>query len=251
LTEFLPVSSSGHLVIAQELFPAGISYALAFDVCLHFGTLIAVLLYFRTDLLDMTRALFGRVGPEQEYLRRWVWLLALATLPAVAVGLGFAHRIESAFHSLPAVGLALLVTASLLLFACHRLDGKAGPAEVGFGQALVVGLLQAMALVPGISRSGSTITGGLASGMQPHTAARFAFLLSVPAIAGAMVLNVGSVGDLLAVDAGAVVAGTLSAAITGWLAIAVMMRAVELGRLRPFALYCGVLGCATLLLGWL
>ncbi len=248
LTEFLPVSSSGHLAIAQNLFPQGISDALAFDVCLHFGTLLAVAWYFRADLIEMLRALRpAAVGGGYE--RRWVWLLALATLPAAVIGGTMAGAIEGAFASLPAIGLALLTTSALLWLGARRSSGSRRPAEVLAGDALVIGFFQAAALVPGISRSGSTITAGLLRGLEPDTAARFAFLMSIPAIAGAVVHDAAGVGELLRSDRTAVLAGTLAAAFTGWLAIAVMMRAVRVGRLLPFALYCMALGVVTLLVG--
>ncbi|RMD85515.1 MAG: undecaprenyl-diphosphate phosphatase [Candidatus Dadabacteria bacterium] len=248
LTEFLPVSSSGHLVLVQHMFPEGVRQALAFDVCLHFGTLLAVVWYFRADLRALALAAAGR-SQDARYPVRWVWLLAVATIPAAVVGTLWARRIEAAFGSVLAVGLALLATAGLLWIGSRCLGGRRGPAELGVADAVIVGFFQAAALVPGISRSGSTITGALARGIEPDTAARFAFLMSVPAIAGAMLENLRAVGSLLEADGTAVVAGTLAAAVTGWLAIEVMMRAVRVGRLLPFALYCGGLGIVTLVVG--
>jgi len=252
LTEFLPVSSSGHLVLAQQLFPAGITQAVAFDVCLHFGTLVAVLVYFRSDLLHMASAFFrpsSARAPEDAYLARWVWLLGAATVPVGVVGLSFAGPIEHAFGSTTGVGIALLCTAALLTLGSRHLHGRKGPESMTFRDALVVGLFQAVAIVPGISRSGSTITGGLLADLQPATAARFAFLLSIPAILAAMLGSATGVSQLLTADPVAVAAGTLAAAVTGWLAIEIMMRAVRLGRLAPFAVYCAVLGAVTLLAG--
>jgi undecaprenyl-diphosphatase len=243
LTEFLPVSSSGHLVLAQQLFPAGITHAVAFDVCLHFGTLVAVVVYFRADLLRMARAVFlrgeepGRPDSPDSYLGRWVWLLGAATVPVGIVGLLFAGPIEHAFGSTRGVGIALLCTSVLLVLGSRHLGGRKGPEKLGLRDALVIGLFQAVAIIPGISRAGSTITGGLLADLQPGTAARFAFLLSIPA-------------ELISADPAAVAAGTVAAGLTGWLAIEIMMRAVRLGRLAPFAVYCAVLGCVTLLAGW-
>ncbi|RMF22862.1 MAG: undecaprenyl-diphosphate phosphatase [Deltaproteobacteria bacterium] len=248
LTEFLPVSSSGHLVLVQHLFPEGISEALAFDVCLHFGTLVAVLWYFRADLIHMASALSGK-SRDPRYPARWVWLLALATVPAALVGGLWAQRIEAAFGSILAVGIALLTTAVLLWIGSRCLGGRRGPLDLGAADAVVVGIFQAAALVPGVSRSGSTIVGALTRGLDEDTAARFAFLMSVPAIGGAVLRNASDVGVLLRADGLAVLAGTAAAAVTGFLAIELMMRAVRVGRLLPFALYCGVLGGLTLLVG--
>ena len=253
LTEFLPISSSGHLVLAQELFPAGNHRSLAFNICLHFGTLIAVVGYFRHDLLRIAAAAIGWRTPEGErYLGRWVWLLALATVPVAVVGIAFAERVEHAFSSVPAVGTALLVTALLLAFGSSQVSREGRGAEkLGVRDALMVGIFQAFAILPGVSRSGATIVGGVTSGLDPQTAARFAFLLSVPAILAAMVGNLPAVGLLLAEDPLAVVSGMVAAAVTGFLAIELMMRAVKVGRLLPFALYCGVLGLVALSTEWL
>jgi undecaprenyl-diphosphatase len=251
LTEFLPVSSSGHLVIAQQLYPGGVREAVAFDVCLHFGTLAAVVLYFRADLLAMALGMLGRTGdPErQARLRRWVWLLAVATVPIVIVGFTLAETLEHAFSSLLAVGLALFVTAGLLTVAARSGGGSLAPDGLRVRDAVSIGLFQALAVVPGISRSGATLTGGMLAGLTPDSAARFAFLLSLPAISGAVVLNLNGVGRLLLADGAAVAVGTTAAGVTGWLAIDIMMRAVRVGRLAPFAVYCAILGAVTLLLG--
>jgi undecaprenyl-diphosphatase len=249
LTEFLPVSSSGHLVIAQQLYPAGLDHALAFDVCLHFGTLLAVVVYFRADLFGMARSVLGGSKAAEPYLQRWVVMLVIATLPIIVVGLALREPVAHAFTSLTAVGLALLVTASLLTLAGRLPGGSMTPERLTVRDALIIGAFQALAIVPGISRSGATITGCLSRGLAPDAAARFAFLLSLPAITGAVVLNIGGVTELLRSDGAAVVAGTLAAAITGWLAIDVMMKAIRLGRLAPFAVYCAILGTVTLLMG--
>lgn len=249
LTEFLPVSSSGHLVIAQQLYPGGLDHALAFDICLHFGTLLAVVAYFRAELIGMTRSIFGGASAPEPHLRRWVGMLAVATTPIVIVGLTLREPLEHAFTSLTAVGFSLLVTACLLTLAGRLPGGKQTPERLGVRDALIIGAFQALAVVPGISRSGATITGCLSRGLAPDAAARFAFLLSLPAITGAVVLNIGEVGVLLSEDITAVAAGTSAAALTGWLAIDLMMRAVRLGRLAPFAVYCAILGTVTLLVG--
>jgi len=252
LTEFLPISSSGHLVLAQQLFPSGIEHALAFDVCLHFGTLLAVLVYFRADLIEMARIVLARGAveqPQSEYLRRWIWLLGVATVPVAVVGLTAADVLEHAFGSIEAVGTALLLTAMLLMIASRHLGGTRGPDDLNLTDAIAIGLFQAVAIVPGVSRSGSTITGGLLRGLDASTAARFSFLLSIPAILAAILASLTDVSALLSGNAVAVAAGTIAAAVTGWLAIEVMMRAVKLGRLVPFAVYCVVLGALALLRG--
>ena len=252
LTEFLPISSSGHLVLAQALFPHGITHAVAFDVCLHFGTLVAVVIYFRRDLIEMTRSLLLWVrgeANEDDYHAHWVLLLGLATVPVGIVGLSFADVLEQSFRSIPRVGAALICTSAILVFALRHLGGKRGPADLTVRDALLIGLFQAFAIVPGISRSGSTIAGGLFLKLDPNTAARFAFLLSIPAITAAMLGSLPGLTSLIAEDPTAVAAGVAAAGVTGWLAIEVMMRAVRLGRLGTFAVYCLVLGCLALFAG--
>lgn len=243
LTEFLPVSSSGHLVLAQQLSGAQIEHALAFDVALHIGTLVAVLVYFRADLMAMAQSLWAPVGRETE--RRWIGLLALATLPVVVVGGLFADTIEQAFHSVTLVGVSLWLTAGLLALASRRDGGTRTAAAVTMADALWIGSFQVLGLVPGVSRSGSTLVGGLLAGIERETAARFAFLMAVPAIAGATAKNAFALRSLMETGAAPVVAGVFAAAVTGWLAIEIMMRAVRAGRLLGFALYCLALGSAS------
>ena len=252
LTEFLPVSSSGHLVLAQELLAIDERDALPLDVCLHFGTLVAVLIYFRADLAIIVRAVAGaEVADGDRYLKNWAWLLVAATLPIVGLVLWMGSAIEAAFSSPTAVGGGLLVSAAVLVLGTRlSARGAREPASVGVLDALVVGAFQAMAIFPGVSRSGATIVGGLARGLRPEVAARFAFLLSIPAILGAMVREATGVGELLGRTPTAVLCGVVAAAVTGALAIEVMMRAVRMGRLRPFAIYCGVLGLVALAWGW-
>jgi undecaprenyl-diphosphatase len=168
----------------------------------------------------------------------------VATLPIAVVGLTMKDHVEQAFTSTVAVGIGLLLTAGLLTFASRRSGGRRGGADVSWLDALAIGCFQAVAIWPGISRSGSTIAGALGRGLDRTTAARFAFLLAIPAIAGAMVGHLDGVGTVLATDPAAVISGTAAAAVTGWVAVDVMMRVVRLGRLMPFALYCSVLGLA-------
>ncbi|MFT4570347.1 MAG: undecaprenyl-diphosphatase [Hyphomicrobiaceae bacterium] len=246
LTEFLPVSSSGHLVLAQEIAGLRPDHAMAFDVALHGGTLVAVLVYFRNDLLGMAAAAVGRGGPEADIDRRWIGLLALATLPVVVVGLTAADLLETAFRSVPLVGVSLLFTAAMLAVVSRKPAGGRGRAGVSAVDALVIGSFQAVGVIPGISRSGATISGALWRGIDRDTAARFSFLLAVPAICGAIVRHIGELGALASESPAPLIAGTVASALTGWVAIEVMMRAVRGGRLRGFALYCLLVGGAAL-----
>jgi undecaprenyl-diphosphatase len=245
LTEFLPVSSSGHLVLARRLFGSSVESPVALDVMLHVGTLFAVLVYFRADLLRLLLSLGGGDSTD----RRQVGLLALATLPIVVVGLLFAEQVEAAFSSPAVVGLCLLITGCMLAWAARLPAGTRGADAMRPLDALVIGALQAVAVLPGISRAGATVTAGLGRGLDRDLAARFAFLLSIPAILGAVVFKLDELVNLLDTSFTPVLAGVAASAVTGWLAIAIMMRVIRRGRLLPFALYCMIAGSLGLYLG--
>jgi len=178
LTEFLPVSSSGHLVIAQKLIPSFTQPGILFDVILHFGTLFSVLFFFRKKLLS--------------YLNiKYLTILALGTLPAVVVRLLFKSQIETLFHSVRVVGFALLLTGTMNLLT-DKIKSK--DQRLTTKNSFLVGLAQAVAIIPGISRSGSTIFAGVAKGIDKKKAAEFSFILSIPAILGANILEIFSHG---------------------------------------------------------
>lgn len=236
LTEFLPVSSSGHLVIAQSFIPNFHQPGVLFDALLHFGTLLAVVVYFRNALFSLDKKMLG--------------LLALGTVPAGLVGFLFKDSIEVLFSSTMVVGLALLFTGAMnWLVDSEELKTK-NEKRVGWIDAIVVGLFQAMALVPGISRSGSTIFAGVFRGIDRKTAATFSFLLSVPAVFGAVSLEVFNYGvqglDFVYIP------GILAAFAIGYASIGVLMRFLLERRFRIFAVYCFAAGILTLLFGfWL
>lgn len=247
LTEFLPVSSSGHLVIAQEIFGLRPPNAIAYDVLLHLGTLVAVVAYFRQELYEMTTALFGAKGPIAEVRRRWIWLLALATFPVVVIGLLFKDTVDQAFQSPVWAGAGLLVTGTLLAYSNGKGAGGREEAQVTVRDALLIGSVQAVALLPGVSRSGTTLFGGLAAGVERTTVARFSFLMSIPAIVGALVLNAKDVLAMASPDNMIpLVVGPAVAAVTGMLAIEILMRAVRKGTLMGFSVYCWTVGVLTL-----
>lgn len=236
LTEFLPVSSSGHLVLAQSFIPGFTAPPAAFDVLLHGGTLIAVLAYFRHDVLEIAAGL----GRPKEGGWRLPLLLAVGSVPAGVVGFFFKDRIESLFGTPVAASVGLLVTGFLLLAATRVKGGAGRMAGMGLSAALVIGTFQAMAIVPGISRSGATICAALFLGYSGTEAARFSFLLSLPVIAGAVALEAGDLASTGSM--GPYVAGAAAAAVIGLLSISVLMRIMADRKLLPFALYCLVLG---------
>jgi undecaprenyl-diphosphatase len=252
-TEFLPVSSSGHLVIAQH-YLGGISQpGVLFDILLHFGTMGAVLLYFRRDCVQLAMAPF-RSSPEAQPYRRLLALLVIGSVPTAVIGLLFKDFFVGLFHNLTLVALMLLVTGSLL-FLSERLrfgqdkdKNKNKNKKMTILDALLVGTIQGGAIIPGISRSGSTIAGLLFRGVDGETAARFSFLLALPAIFGAGLL---SLGDLSAVSSKALpvyLVGMLIAFLTGLVSIHWLMAVVRRRRLYAFALYCWLMGFTILIL---
>lgn len=236
LTEFLPVSSSGHLVVANELLETfggkKVDDLLEVEIVLHLGTLAAVLVYYRREILRLFTS-----------DRRVIPLLILATIPAVAVGLLIEH---SWLESPLLAGLMFPVTALGLLWISRRPEGSGGYADLSPGRALAVGVLQAFAILPGISRSGATIVGGLAVGLRRDEAAAFAFLLAIPVIAGGGVLKgiealqEGATGTPL----GTLGIGFLVSMLVGLGALALLIRWVRQGRLAMFAYYLLPLGVA-------
>lgn len=241
LTEFLPVSSSGHLVIFQHLF--GMKEApLTFDVLVHLGTLLAVLLAFREDLLYILRRPFNRL----------TYLIIVGCIPAALAGFLLAPLFEKAFESLLVVGIGLVFTGFILKFSEAYATEKPGLKEInetGYADAIFIGLLQALAIVPGISRSGSTIASGLFVGLDREFAARFSFLLSIPVIIGAGVFELKDVMETGISSSVAIpyAAGFAAAVLSGYLAIKLVLRIVKKGKLSMFSYYCWGLAGITLL----
>ena len=242
LTEFLPVSSSGHLVLAERLLGLN-SPGVLLEAMLHWGTLAAILIVFRKDIVSLLHALRGKGSIEQ---RKEVGFLIIGTVPVIAVGLLLRETIQSAFSSLMGVGIGLLVTAAVLAIG-HLARRRARRPSIQLPDALVVGLAQAAAVFPGISRSGATISVGTMMGMTPAQAARFSFLLAIPALFGAGLLHLlealntpGSHNWM------GIVLGSLCAFASGWLALRAALALVTRGRFWMFAVYCAIVGIATI-----
>jgi undecaprenyl-diphosphatase len=244
-TEFLPVSSSGHLVLGQAFLGLSLP-GITFEVVVHVATLVSVLVVYRARLLDLAGGVFLRRDADAW---RYVGCLALATLPVSVVGVLFGGVIESAFDHPPAVGAALLVTGTILISTRWALR-RSGERVVGWRIALLVGIAQCLALLPGISRSGTTVTAALWLGVSPLEAAAFSFLMSIPAIAGAAVLQLSGGGSSIGViGVVPLAAGFLSAAVVGVLAIKLFVRMLENRSFPHFAWYCW--GMGLFFLGWL
>lgn len=257
LTEFLPVSSSAHLVLVPEVL--GVQGSLAFDTVLHVGTLAAVFTYFWNDIVHMVRAFLSSIGDiplgnfregiREDRFKRLAWMVIIGTVPAGLAGVLFKDFFEALFSSTVAVGFFLIVTG-LLLWGSERVSRgvseKLSIEKLGVRNSLIIGCAQALAIAPGISRSGATISAGLFLGFERELVARYSFLLSIPAILGAALVQVKdiSVGfDLLGAS---MIAGFLAAAVSGYAAIKFFLKLIKERDLNVFAYYCWALGIITL-----
>lgn len=263
LTEFLPVSSSGHIELGKALLDVHPSDPLLFSIVVHAATALSTMVIYRRDILQIMRDLFKFQWNEST---RFALMIVLSMIPVMVVGLAFEDQVEALFEGqVVLVGVMLLVTGALLFFS-DRYHSQDGP--VTFSKALIVGIAQAIAILPGISRSGSTISTALLLGIDRSRAARFSFLMVLPPIIGATLLKVKDYLDadeavsaaVPVVDAtvattdvgiGALVAGFLSAFIAGLLACQWMIALVKRSKLDYFAIYCFVAGTAAIVAGLL
>lgn len=244
VTEFLPVSSSGHLVIAQELLGAG-APGVFFEVLVHVGTLVSVVWVYRETVLGLV------IGAARGETDAWTYLgrIALATVPAAFIGYLLADEIGAAFDSPVFVGAMLLVTAAFL-WSTRAALGRDPQREVGWARGFEMGVAQAFAILPGISRSGATVTTALWRGVDPDEGARFSFLMSIPAILGAGVLEMwgaASVGPEMAI--GPAAAAFVTSAISGIVAIRLFVRMLRNRTFPAFAPYVALVGAAFLIYG--
>jgi undecaprenyl-diphosphatase len=255
LTEFLPVSSSAHLIFFPYIL--GTKSSVAFDTVLHIGTLVAVVSFFWKDIVSMIKALISSIldlfrgkfmeGVKEDVYKRLVWLLVVGTIPAGVMGIAFKSEFEALFNSILAVGFFLLITGVLLWMSEHYKQGKKQVKEVSFKNALAIGIFQGFAIAPGISRSGSTIAAGLFSGLNRELAARYSFLLSIPAILGAALVQVNDI-TALNMSLIAFVAGFLAAVVFGYLAIKLLLKIIKDWSLNIFAYYCWIVGAASIII---
>jgi undecaprenyl-diphosphatase len=260
LTEFVPVSSSAHLVLVPFLFRWPVP-SLAFDVAVHLGTALAVVVYFGADLFGIlrgaTRTVAGRGTAADRAHARLIPLLVVGSVPAAIAGLLLEGLFEDLFTGRAAVdrvgapltSLTLVGTAAILLSAeavhGRRPDRRRDMESISLLDALVIGLFQAVAILPGISRSGATIGAGMFRGLTREASARFSFLLSLPAILGAAIVALPDLPP--GVDLGPFLVGAAAASVTGFAAIAFLLSYLRTRTMRPFAVYCLVLASVALL----
>ncbi len=257
LTEFLPVSSSAHLAIVQRLFhldpdsPA----MLLFDVLAHIGTLCAVVVVFLNPIASYFRRLkseCGATGTSSRFAWRIAGLAVIASLPTAAIGLGFKHSLEAAFDKPMWIGFDLLITGLLLASTAAVRHGKRGWRSFAWWQAVIVGTAQGIAILPGISRSGSTICLAMICGLRRRWAAEFSFFIAFPAIVGATLIKLKDTLELgreviAGLPLGPIVVGSTVSLVVGFFALRMLLGAVRRAKLHFFAPYCWLLGVLLLM----
>ena len=240
LTEFLPVSSSGHLVIFQTLFKMGENIAL--DTVLHLATTLALLVYFWKDIVNL-------LDPRRfKQNRRMLWVLTVATAITAVIGLSFKDFFESLFSSVQAVGGFLILTGVMILLGEFLGRGQRKIADLNLRDAVLIGLAQGCAIAPGLSRSGTTISAALALNLDRGLAARFSFLLAIPTILGAGLLQSKAIfkAGTLGIGVFPLALGFMAAFLSGLLAIKILLGLIQRASLRGFAYYCFGVGALVL-----
>lgn len=261
VSEFLPISSSGHLSIAGRLmgFDPEADSLLSFNILLHVATLAAVFIVYRNDIWEMIKAFFGMCRDLftgkglrlKEFLyRRLIVMLIVATLPATVAAFVLGDIIEN--PELWQIGIFLIITAILLFLSEKLAGGNTDLEKMSSKRAFGVGCFQALGTLPGISRSGSTIVGGLFCGLDKKTAVRFSFLMSIPAILGALVLDIKDIftAPSQTLSFLPVIVGMITAAVSGYFAIKFLLRLVEKSKLSYFSIYCTLAGIFAIILNF-
>ena len=261
-TEFLPVSSSGHLAIFKNMFHVNTDTGIMFDILLHFGTLVAIFIVYWKDIVELIVEGFTIIGLaccnvgrffanlfskekkpyrkiiETEY-RKFVMLVILSTLVTMVIALPFESKIENAGNTLLVPGFCLCITSVILFIADRVQKGNKGPAEATYKNSLFIGLAQGIATLPGISRSGSTITAGLACGFNREFAVKYSFIMSIPTILGACILQIPDLAgaSLAGSEILNYVIGMIVAGVVGFLCIKVMLKSVKNNKFKGYSIY--------------
>lgn len=231
VTEWFPISSSGHLAIIQSLF--GMNVPMAFDIFLHFASLIVIIFVFYKDIKEI---IIGLIKKDKKYINLFLCLI-IASIPAGILGFLFSDLIENIFSEILFIGIFLIIT-SAILYSTKFVKNK--NKELNFKNSFVIGLFQAFAILPGISRSGSTISAGLLQGIDPKESARFSFLLSIPVILGASILGLKDFNQIN--NIAYLLIGSLVTIITGIFTLKFLLRIIDKNKFNNFSVYCFILG---------
>jgi undecaprenyl-diphosphatase len=263
LAEFLPVASAGQVILVTHIlgvtFPSQ-SDALAFNTLLHLGTLTAIVGFFYKDLIKIIRAFIASIidifqkkfkkGLKDDVYKRLAWLMLMSTIPAAIVGGLFNKQFEILFGSVVAVGVFLIINGFILYSTNYARKGEDTVKQLSFRNAFLIGVFESLALFPGISRSGTSISAGLFLGLERECAARFAFLIALPVIAAAVIFEIKNIGALSQNSPITMVAAYLAVVIFGYLSIGLLIRLIKSTSLKIFAYYCWIVGALTLILSY-
>ena len=254
ITEFLPISSSGHLVILQSLFNIPSDESVLFEVVVHFATLLAICIYYRQKLkvfaMYSYTALKTCKKPAQIYSEengRYIILIIIGILPAIIVGFILKDSIEKLFDNPIITGIALFVTSSFLISTYFKRRSNFDIMQITWIMALLIGIAQAVALIPGISRSGITISTALLLGINRRLSADFSFIIVIPAIIGATFISLMDIGEINSIGISGLVGGFLMAAVSGYLALIGLLKIIRNGKFYLFAPYCLALGAFSII----
>ena len=240
VTEFLPISSSGHLILLTNFFQVDLP-TIVYEVVVHLGTLISILFIFRSDIISI----INKAKTKRDF--KEIILIASATVPIALTGLIFKSNIETAFRSVNIVGVCMVITGIIL--GSTLFTSSIRKKNISLVSALIIGIIQAFALLPGISRSGVTISTALWIGISQEEAGRFSFLIAIPAIIGSLILTLPDIMNVISVEGSffILIATLVSAFIIGLIALKFLMKVLESGRLYLFSAYCILVGVITLI----
>ena len=260
LAEFLPISSSGHLALLQYFFDVSAENVLPFAVLLHFGTLVSVFIVYWKDIVELVKELGAVISDifrgrglriNANPVRRLGFMIIVATIPTAVIGLLFNDAFAALYLSLVSIGIGLLITGTILFVAERMSRSNKTVKEMKFRNAVFVGIMQGIAICPGISRSGSTLFGGLISGLNKEFAVKFAFLISIPSILGSVIMEAPDAFragmDISLI--GPVAVGVVVSALSGLFAIKAMIKLVSNKRLIGFSVFTWALGIAVIIYG--
>ena len=241
ITEWLPISSKSHLIIVQQLF--GLIQPAIFDLMLHIGSLIVILFVFWKDIIKLIKGIFARDKNSIKY----ALFIIVASIPVAIIGLIFKTQIENSLSNMFILGFGFLFTALILLLSKYPVVSSKN-FGIKLWHAIIIGIMQIAALFPGVSRSGTTISSGIIIGVKKVDAAKFSFLMFIPAILGATLLEFSSIGSITNIYA--LIIGMIIAMITGYITLKLLMNIIEKNKFWYFSIYCFVLGIIVLLFAY-
>lgn len=255
ITEFLPISSSGHLVLGESALGLNVEALKSFDVAVHMGTLAAIIIYFWKDFVGLIKGFFAWIGvlkknPKHKEYQKLIGFILIGTVPAVVIALLFGDAIDYLFRSPLYVGLFMIIVAEVFIIAEGHLKKFKQETKIKLGHVIIIGLAQSVALIPGVSRSGSTIAAGIFQGISREKAARFSFLLAMPVIFGAGLLTLVKEvkADSFSVDLMPMLVGFVASLAAGFGAVYFLMKFLKNHSLKVFSVYLFAVGAISVII---